>query len=97
MYFCSCRRHDVLDVLCCATSASKGLIKGLRNLGVTQPLLVLIIIGLVWLGNTFVSLEFKRHTDESEVHLQQTVAVDQQISRFDVPVQDPGRVQVLQP
>lgn len=31
------------------------------------------------------------------VHLQQAVAVDQQVSRFDVPVQDPSRVQVLQP
>lgn len=30
------------------------------------------------------------------LHLQQTVAVDQQVSRFDVSVQDPSRVKVLQ-
>ena len=28
-------RHDVLAVLCCVTSTSKGLIKGLHNSGVT--------------------------------------------------------------
>ena len=31
-----------------------------------------------------------------EINLQQAVAVDQQVSRLDVPVQNPGRVQVLQ-
>lgn len=34
----------------------------------------------------------RRHTD-----LQQAVAVDQQVAGFDVSVQDPGGVQVLQP
>lgn len=40
---------------------------------------------------------FKERADEWEVHLQQAVAVDQQVARFDVPVQDPSGVQVLQP
>lgn len=31
-----------------------------------------------------------------EPYLQQAVTIDQQVSRFDVPVQDPSRVQVLQ-
>lgn len=31
-----------------------------------------------------------------EAYLQQAVTIDQQVSGFDVPVQDPSRVQVLQ-